>query len=155
MKAEISAPTPPVRFASWTIRTFPVFFTDVMIISRSNGMSVRRSSTSTSTPSPFHALAGQDAGRLQRPVNPRPVGDDRDVAPRPLDVGPPDRDVVITLREFAFDMAVQVLVLEVEHGVRFADRRPDQTLRVVRRRGRYELQPRWMKEPRLDIGRME
>src|SRR5205085_6336838 len=44
-----SAPKPHVRGASWTITQRPVFLTLVRMVSMSNGISVRRSITSTDT----------------------------------------------------------------------------------------------------------
>lgn len=51
MMAETSPPMPPALLSSWTISTLPVFSAVPTIDSMSRGLSVRRSTTSTSMPS--------------------------------------------------------------------------------------------------------
>ena len=78
-----------------------------------------------------------------------PVGDDREGVALPLDLGLPDRDVVVLVRDLARDHAVALLVLEVEDRVRVVERRAQQPLGVVGRRRHDDLQPWHVREQRL------
>ena len=57
MMLATSPPMPPALLSSWTIRALPVFRTDSRIVSESNGRRVRRSTTSTETPSSARVCA--------------------------------------------------------------------------------------------------
>ena len=62
---------------------------------------------------------------------------------------------VALLRHLALDAAVEVLVLEVEDGVRILDRADEQALRVLRRRRADALEAGDVRERRLGVLRVE
>ena len=59
--AAISAPKPPVRESSCSTSTFDVFRADSSTAALSQGITLRRSITSTETPSPSSVLAASSA----------------------------------------------------------------------------------------------
>ena len=59
--AAISAPKPPVRVSSWRTSTFDVLRTDSSTAVLSHGMTVRRSTISTESPSPASCSAASPA----------------------------------------------------------------------------------------------
>ena len=72
-----------------------------------------------------------------------------------LAAGPPyggraERHRVIAVGHLAPDASVHLLVLEEQHGIVVADRRPEEALRVVGRRRDDDLQARHVREERLD-----
>src|SRR2546421_340475 len=93
------------------------------------------------------ALAlGQLLGGLECHRDRLRVADERDIAPRPLDVRAADRDEVLAFRHLTLEV-VQHLALEHDHGVVVPDRRLQEALRVRRRRGGHDLQPRDVGQP--------
>ena len=70
--------------------------------------------------------------------------------PAPAHRGRAERHRVVAVGHLAADASVHLLVLEEQHGVVVADRRPQQPLRVVGRGGDDDLQARHVREERLD-----
>src|SRR5258708_3470153 len=66
-----------------------------------------------------------------------------------------ERNYVVVIGNFFFDSAVQILVLEEDDGIVIADRRLDQSLRIVGRRGTNHLQSGRVYKPHLRILRMK
>ena len=127
MRAMTSPAQPPVSGPSSTTTIRFVFATEASTVGMSRGRSVLQIDDLRRDP-----VRGEQVGRLQRLVHPVHRGDDRDVRALAGDPGHADG------HEVAIDVAgdpVQALVLEEEHRVVVADRRPQQALRV-RRSGR-------------------
>jgi hypothetical protein len=139
MRAANSAPIPHESESSCTMTTRFVFFTDSAIVSMSNGLMVRRSMTSVEMPD----RSCTSLRRHQRALHQRAAGDDRHVRALADHLGLPERDheVRAGIRALVVDLAVQVLVLEEEHGVLAADRGAQQARRVERGRRQHDAQP--------------
>ena len=130
MSAARFAPTPPCGQPSSTMTTRFVFSTDLTIVSRSSGRSVRGSITSASISCSDRELLG---GLLRGERHARDA-DDRHVVALAADRGLAEvGDEVLVLGHVAA-LPVEVLVLDEDHGVVVADRRLEQPLRVLRRR---------------------
>src|SRR5579872_4938282 len=89
-------------------------------------------------------------GGLERDVHHRPVGDDHEVGPGPRDTGR-ERRLVHALWHLALDPPVEVLVLHVADRIRIPDGRMQQPLGVLGGRGRDDLDPGRVHEPRLRV----
>ena len=148
--AAISAPKPPVCVSSWRTSAFDVLRTLSSTASRSQGMTERRSTISIEMPFALELLR-----RLGRRVHHRPPGDDRHVVAFAVEARLADRDGVALFGHLALDAAVQVLVLEEEHGVRVLDGRDEQALRVLRRRRADALEAGDVGERALRVLRVE
>src|SRR5216683_7954392 len=66
--ATISAPTPPVTHASWTVTNRPVRRTDSTTVNVSSGCIERRSTTSTSIPSEARSSAARSPALTMEPM---------------------------------------------------------------------------------------
>src|SRR6266446_2577609 len=92
---------------------------------------------------------------FQRRVHHRGVGKNRQVFPFAAYHSLPDRHGVISSGNFSLDAPVEKLVLEKEHGVIVAHCGLQQALRVGRRRGINDLQPRRVHEIHFGICRVK
>ena len=95
------------------------------------------------------ALAGEPASGLQRELNPARVGDHRHIGAHALHVGDADRQRVLLLRDGPETAVVQA-PLEEDNGVVVANRRLEEPLRVVGRRGHHDDEPGRVHEPRFE-----
>ena len=126
-----------------------VFSTDAKIASLSNGSSVRRSITSTSTPSFASRSAASSDGDDHRAI-----GQKRRVVALAPDGGHADRHDLVTFGHRTLRAAIQILVLEVHDRIVVANGGLEQPFRVVRRRRRDDFQAGPVNEPRLGILRV-
>src|SRR5580704_15223247 len=94
-------------------------------------------------------------GSLQSGVNHGCVSNDAEVAAFADDVGFADGDDVVIRRDFAFDAAVEIFVLEEEAGIVVADGGFDQTFGVVGRGGTDYFESGIVDEPHFRILRVE
>src|SRR6187551_3177693 len=101
------------------------------------------------------AVLGQLGGGLVRRVDHRTPGDHRHVVALAVDSRLPERRRVAIVRHFAADPAIEVLVLEEEHGIGILDGRREQPLRVLGGGGTDHLEARDVREARLGVLRME
>src|SRR5208282_1087894 len=83
------------------------------------------------------------------------VGDYRKVAAFLANFRDADRHREVALGQVLLDTAIEPLVLEVHDRIAVANRALQNSLRIVRRRGRDHLESRHPREPRLGILRME
>ena len=88
-------------------------------------------------------------GRLRRDERHLPVRDDRAMVAFALEIGHTDRHQVVLVRHLALGV-VEHLALEEAHRVVVANRALQQSLRIVWRTGRNDLETRHVGEPRLE-----
>src|SRR6266478_1842829 len=103
----------------------------------------------------FDPFPRQRLRGFQRRVHHRGVGKNRQVFPFAAYHSLPDRHGVISSGNFSLDAPVEKLVLEKEHGVIVAHCGLQQALRVGRRRGINDLQPRRVHEIHFGICRVK
>ncbi len=115
------------------------------MVSLSSGERVRRSMTSTETPS-----RRQRVGGLQRLVQHQAVADKGQVVARALDVRLADWDEEVALGHLALDRPVQLLVFQEQHRVGAAQGGAEQARGVVGRARRDDVQARHVAEKGLD-----
>src|SRR3989337_1842979 len=125
--ALISPPKPPVRGASWTTTTRPVFFADSRMAGSSSGTRGPKFEDLRVDP-----LRGRPLRSLEADVDHVPVRDQGDVGPLPPRLRGPEGDRVLPLRDVLPEGPVQLLRLEEEDGGRVADRGRHEPLRVPR-----------------------
>ena len=150
MSAASSPPMPPVRVASCSSSDAAGLRDRRQDRLASSGARVRRSRTSA-----CDAVGLEPRRRLERRVDHRAVGDDRQVVARAPDRALPMRHDVVLVRQVVLDPAVEVLVLEEEHRVVVADRRLEQALGVVGGRRLDHLEAGRVEEERLGVERVE
>src|SRR5262249_17760624 len=92
---------------------------------------------------------------LVRRVDHRAPGDDGDFVALAVRTRSADRNAVALLGDFALDPAIEMLVFEVEDGIRILDRPDQEALCILGCRAAHALEPRDVRKRRLGILRMK
>ena len=149
IRAATSAPNPPVRFASWTIRTRPPpVDTASAIASSSSGASQRRSKTQASIPRLAELVSGPLG--LERH---RAPADDRNVTSSAAERRPSDRWGGVEELHLAFGL-VKAAGFDHDRRVGILDRGSKHAVGVIGVRWHADSQPRNVGEQRFEALRV-
>ena len=138
---------------------FRVLVQDDHLISLSdglqNGISIERCQRAQVNHFEFNFLFRQKLGGFQSCMHHGSVSNHAEVTARAHHTGLPERNNIVVFRDFSFDAAIEIFVLEEDNGIVVADGGFNQPLSVVRRRGANDFQSGIVHKPHFRILRMK
>ena len=145
MIAAISPARPPVRECSCRMMTLLVFSTS------RDGFAIKRRNRAQVHDFDLDSLFAQQFSRFERRVHHGRISDYAEIAAFTGDARLAERNDVIFRRNFFFDTAIEIFVLEENNGIVVADRGFDQSLCVVGALPDRRLSSRECDEPHFGI----